>query len=75
MCQVKYPFTSLSTLYSQVYRKRSFLLQGISSQTVISNLAQREEKTDILRKFKPILISKLTAPKNKWEIMKNYKKC
>ena len=59
-----------------------FYLQGISSQTVRSNLAQREGKTNISnilwhlfsRKFKTILISKLTVPKNKWEVKKNYKK-
>ena len=47
-------------------------IQGISSQTVESNLVMREGRTDISdilrhlfsRKFKPILISKLTFPKN-----------
>ena len=58
-------------------------LQGISFQTVISNLALRERRTDISdilwhlfsRKLKPILISKLTFPTNKWEVMKNYILC
>ena len=56
-----------------------FYLQGISSQTVRSNLAQREGKTNISnilwhlfsRKFKPILISKLTFPK---KLKGNYEK-
>ena len=56
-------------------------IQGISSQTVESNLVLREGRTDIsdiLRqlfsiKLSPILISRLTFPKIKWEIMKNYK--
>ena len=54
-------------------------LQGISSQTVKSNLVLRERRTDISdilwhlfsRKLKPILTSKLTFPTNKLEIMKN----
>ena len=59
---------------------RSLLkLQGISSQTVESNLALREGRKDISdilwqffsRKHKPILISRLTFIKKKWEIMKN----
>ena len=57
-------------------------IQGISSQTVISNLAPREGKTDISnilwylfsRMFKPIFIFKPTVPKNISKIMKNYMK-
>ena len=56
-------------------------VQGVSSHTVISNLALREGRKDISdilghffsRKHIPILISKLAFIKKKWEIMKNTK--
>ena len=54
-------------------------IQGVSSHTVISNLALREGRKDISdilghlfsRKHIPILISKLAFIKKKREIMKN----
>ena len=54
-------------------------IQGIPSQTGKSNLALREGRKDISdilwqffsRKNKPILISRLTFIRKKWEIMKN----
>ena len=58
-------------------------LQGISSHTVISNLYLRKGRTGISciiwhlfsSKLLHILISKLTFPKKKWEVMKNYILC
>ena len=62
---------------------RTTRVQGISLQTVQSNLCLREGRKDISdilrcffsRKHMHVLISKLIFMKKKWEIMKNHKIC